>query len=643
MDVLGKTLENRYEVMEKIGEGGMSRVYKGLDKKLNRVVAVKVLYEQFAGDPEFLRRFKMEAKAAAKLSHPAIVNVYDEGENQGVHYIIMEYVEGLTIKEIVQRQGRLRSQDAAQLVLQVCDALVHAHAHKVIHRDIKPQNIIITTDGRAKVTDFGIARAAANATITHGRSMMGSVYYSSPEQARGSSANEQSDIYSLGVVLYEMVTGTVPFSGESPISVALKHLQEDFVPPREIVPDIPGETEMLIFRSMHKEPHSRYASALDFRNDLDEWLSGQEKNSTGGSSLLKRLHSYGLQSTRKDSDHNNYFQDKYLHEDDVDDNESETEDEEVEDNILPWKKVIIYGIVLGIVVLLLFNGYQFLRSSLVVPEIEVPELVGMSLDDAERELTTLGLKFSIVEEFHSDTVPEGHVISQEPPAQRSVKQDRVIELVLSKGAVEIEVPDLVGKSELESRLLLDDADLEMEVSYEYSESIDRGYVIRQDPSTDFSLAEGDTVHLVISEGKRPFSLRDFRGWSLEDAKEWIDNNGLVLRHTEEEYSEEHEEGHIVSQKPAAGEEVQTGDSVELIVSKGVEPVTYDTYEQSIIPEVPEGSIIKVYIEDVEGKKVIFEGEYQGEIINTEGVGEGQLVLMELRDEEYYTIDVIEFP
>ncbi len=639
MDVLGRTLDNRYEVMEKIGEGGMSRVYKGLDKKLNRIVAVKVLYEQFAGDPEFLRRFKMEAKAAAKLLHPSIVNVYDEGESQGIHYIIMEYVEGFTIKEIIQRQGRLRPQDAAQLVLQVCDALVHAHAHKVIHRDIKPQNIIITSDGRAKVTDFGIARAAANATITHGRSLMGSVYYSSPEQARGNFASEQSDIYSLGVVLYEMVTGTLPFSGESPVSVALKHLQEDLVPPRELVPDIPREMEMIIFRSMHKDPHLRYASAVELRNDLDEWLSGLEKDNLGSSSLLKRLHSYGLQSVRQDNDgYRSYSQNEYFQNE-----ESEDDEEAMSDSNLPWKKVIIYGVVLGIVVLLLFNGYQFLRSSFIVPEVEVPDLVGMSLNDVEQELASLELGYIIIDELHSDTVPEGYVISQDPPARRSVKQDRVIDLVLSKGVDEIEVPDLVGRSELESRIILNDADFEVDITHEYSENVESGYVIRQDPSKDFRLAKGDTVRLVISEGKRPFSLRDFKGWSLEDAKEWMDLNGLVLGDVREEYSDEYDEGQVLSQYPAAGEEVRSGNSVDFVLSKGAEPETYESYEYRIQPEVPEGNIIMVYIEDVEGKRTIFEGEYQGEVISAEGIGEGQIVLMELRDDEYYTIDVLEFP
>ncbi len=637
MEVLSKTLENRYEIMEKIGEGGMSRVYKGLDKKLNRVVAIKVLYEQFAGDPEFLRRFKMEAKAAAKLSHPAIVNVYDEGESQGVHYIIMEYVEGLTLKEIVQRQGRLQPQDAAQLVLQVCDGLVHAHAHKVIHRDIKPQNIIITPDGRAKVTDFGIARAAANSTITHGRSLLGSVYYSSPEQARGSSASAQSDIYSLGVVFYELVTGTVPFSGESPISVALKHLQEEFVPPREIVPDIPGEVEMIIFRSMHKEPHLRYASAVELRNELEQWLSGQGSENAGGSSLLKRLHSYGLQGIRKSDDYQDRYQDEYYEEED------DEEDEEMSNSNLPWKKVIIYGLLLGVFFLALFSGYRFLHSMLVVPEVQVPELVGMSLDDAEEELISLGLSLTITGELHSDTVPEDHVISQEPAGGRSVRQERIIELVISKGADFIEVPDLVGRSELEARLLLSDVGLEMEVSHEFSEDVAVGYVIRQDPGKDFRLVKGDTVHLVLSEGKKPFSLRNFKGWSLDDTKEWLSLYGLVLRNLEEEYSEEYGEGQVISQFPAAGEMIQSGDPVDLVLSKGIEPGTYESYEYRIRPDVPEGSIIKIYIEDVEGRKVVFEGEYQGEVITAEGIGEGQLVLMELKDNEYYTIDVMEFP
>ena len=275
----GRLLGNRYKVLEKVGEGGMARVYRGMDTKLNRQVAVKILYEQFAGDADFLRRFKQEAKAAARLTHPNIVNIYDEGEEDNIHYIIMEYVEGYTLKDLVQRDGRLKPEESVQIVIQICDALAHAHSQNVIHRDIKPQNIIMTEDGRVKVTDFGIARATADTTITYGRSLLGSVYYSSPEQARGYSTDSKSDIYSLGVLFYEMLTGVVPFSGESPISVALKHLQDDVVPPRSLIPELPAFLEGVILKTMRKDRQLRYNNALELKEDLEGWLTGRDRDS----------------------------------------------------------------------------------------------------------------------------------------------------------------------------------------------------------------------------------------------------------------------------------------------------------------------------------------------------------------------------
>ncbi|MGI5823697.1 MAG: protein kinase domain-containing protein, partial [Dethiobacteria bacterium] len=254
-------LENRYQVLEKIGEGGMAQVYRGMDIKLNRPVAIKILYEHLSNDQDFLRRFKLEAKAAAKLSHPAIVNVYDEGETEGLHYIIMEYVDGFTLKDIILREGNFKPEEAARISLQICDALLHAHSKNIIHRDIKPQNILVSREGRVKVADFGLARAATDATITYGKSLFGSVYYSSPEQARGSSADLKTDIYSLGIVLYEMLTGVVPFSGESPISIAIKHLQEEIVPPGNLVEGLSPGLEMIVTKATRKERNLRYANA----------------------------------------------------------------------------------------------------------------------------------------------------------------------------------------------------------------------------------------------------------------------------------------------------------------------------------------------------------------------------------------------
>lgn len=627
-------LGNRYRILESIGEGGMARVYRGMDTKLNRSVAIKVLYEQFAGDPDFLRRFKREAKAAAKLSHPSIVNVYDEGEEGNIHYIIMEYVDGYTLKEVIQRDGRLKPADAAQIVLQICDALVHAHGQKIIHRDIKPQNIIITGEGRVKVTDFGIARAAVDATITYGKSLLGSVHYSSPEQARGYCADQKTDIYSLGVVFYELLTGEVPFSGESPISIALKHLQEDIIPPGKLVEGLPEAVEKIVVKAMHKEQNLRYASAAQFRDELEEWLKNEKELNYGNNSLVKRMQSYTLYKDRRGFDEDPFEEPKET---------MPNKKRYPEKRKYSLKKILIYTGLLVFLLAMLFAGYKFIYNFLHVPEVPMPDLLGKSLVEAEEELDSLGLSYRVVREEYNDTVPKDHIISQEPPAERSVKQGREIELVLSLGPDLAEVPYLIGSTQLEARLMLSDVGLNMDVTREYSDEIAPDYVIRQDPGKGFQLPRGEEVRVVVSDGKKPFSLRGFRKWELEDVQEWLNLYGLVLRDVDEEYSDEIPEGQVISQFPASGEMVQAGDSVDLVVSLGIDPDLYKTYTFEIDPLVSRGQVIKVYVEDIEGTKTVFEGTYQGGMITAEGVGSGQVVLMELRNDEYQIIDILLFP
>jgi serine/threonine-protein kinase len=624
-EIPGRLLGNRYKLLENIGEGGMARVYRGMDTKLNRPVAIKILYEQFANDPDFLRRFKQEAKAAAKLSHPAIVNIYDEGEEGDVHYIIMEYVDGYTLKDVILRDSRLKPEEAAQIAIQICDALAHAHSQNVIHRDIKPQNIILTCEGRVKVTDFGIARATADTTITYGRSLLGSVYYSSPEQARGNHTDQKSDIYSLGILLYEMLTGVVPFSGESPISIALKHLQEDIVPPGKLVPELPSALETVVLKAVRKERQLRYSSALELRDDLEDWLvkTGEKINYISNPHFKR---SYSSELSRGQAN----------------DMDKEQEDE-MKRRGRSFKRIFGYGAVLVAVFLIMLFGYKFLHSFLVVPEVAVPELTNLSLEEAEKELLSLGLGCNILREVYSDTVPVNHIVSQETPAQRSVRKGKIIDLVISLGPEYVVVPFLISRTELEARLILSDLGLNMTSSQEYSEDIAPGYVIRQDPGKDFRLTRGDVVHVIISEGKKPFSIRSFQGWLLDNAKEWLNIYGLVLRNLEEEYSGEFPAGQIISQFPAAGELVQAGDPVDLVVSKGREPGTYKSYTIDLYPQVARGQLIKIYVEDEEGRRVIFEGAYQGQVISARGIGSGQFVLMEFRNQEYHIIDIKRFP
>lgn len=624
-EMIGRLLGNRYEIVKKIGTGGMATVYKGTDLKLNRSVAIKVLYEQFASDPEFLRRFQLEAKAAAKLSHSAIVNVYDEGEEEGIHYIIMEYVDGQTLKDVILSDGPLEPEEAVRIALPVCDALVHAHENNVIHRDIKPHNIIIAADGRVKVTDFGIARAVADSTITYDKSMLGSVYYSSPEQARGSRADQQSDIYSFGIVLYEMLTATVPFSGESPVSIALKHLQEDIIPPSRVVSGLPSTLEMIVSRAVRKDRSLRYQNAAQLRDDLEDWYESRIDEGYAAGPSVQRTRSLPYRGNRSWNSHHN-------------------EDEEAANSkALPYRKLLLYVSIAAALFVAVVIGYSFLYSYLVVPEVTVPDLVGSSIEDAEKELSLLGLDYSIARQSYSEDVALDHVISQDPPAGRNVRKERTIELAVSLGPEQVEVPDLTKRTELEARLILNEAGLEMEVSSEYSDDVAPGYVIRQDPGKDFRLGSGETVKVVISKGKKPFSLRNFQGWTLSDVQEWLNLYGLVMRNVEEEPSDTFAEGQVVSQYPAPGDTVQEGDPVDLVISLGKEPETGDIHQVEIQPRVAVGQVIKVYIDDDEGERLIFEGAYKGQIFRSEGYGSGRVVVMELRNDEYYTIDTRFFP
>ncbi len=624
-EMIGRLLGNRYEIVKKIGTGGMATVYKGTDLKLNRSVAIKVLYEQFASDPEFLRRFQLEAKAAAKLSHSAIVNVYDEGEEEGIHYIIMEYVDGQTLKDVILSDGPLEPEEAVRIALPVCDALVHAHENNVIHRDIKPHNIIIAADGRVKVTDFGIARAVADSTITYDKSMLGSVYYSSPEQARGSRADQQSDIYSFGIVLYEMLTATVPFSGESPVSIALKHLQEDIIPPSRVVSGLPSTLEMIVSRAVRKDRSLRYQNAAQLRDDLEDWYESRIDEGYAAGPSVQRTRSLPYRGNRSWNSHHN-------------------EDEEAANSkALPYRKLLLYVSIAAALFVAVVVGYSFLYSYLVVPEVTVPDLVGSSIEDAEKELSLLGLDYSIARQSYSEDVALDHVISQDPPAGRNVRKERTIELAVSLGPEQVEVPDLTKRTELEARLILNEAGLEMEVSSEYSDDVAPGYVIRQDPGKDFRLGSGETVKVVISKGKKPFSLRNFQGWTLSDVQEWLNLYGLVMRNVEEEPSDTFAEGQVVSQYPAPGDTVQEGDPVDLVISLGKEPETGDIHQVEIQPRVAVGQVIKVYIDDDEGERLIFEGAYKGQIFRSEGYGSGRVVVMELRNDEYYTIDTRFFP
>ncbi len=545
--MVGKVLAGRYELIEKIAEGGMARVYRGRDLVLKRTIAVKVLKDQMSGDAAFLRRFEREAQSAAALSHPHIVNMYDVGEQEGTNYMVMEYVDGINLKQYIREKGRLPAHEAINIAKQIAEALEQAHAAGVVHRDIKPQNILFSRKGKVKVTDFGIAIAGDGVTVTAGDQIIGSVQYISPEQARGEIAGKQSDLYSLGIVLYEMVTGKVPFSGESQVAVAMKHIQEEIVPPRRIVSDIPEALERIILKAVQKDSAERYTSAAEFLEDL---FYAEEK---------------GI--TRVASQRNSY-NNSYDEEDDFilrpqaglsgNNNRSEKKPRNWK-----WLKVLLVLIILGG---LLGTGAHYVSSYLFLPEIAIPDVKGLSQNEAQNVLREEGLiPDPDVSYIYDDEITVGNVVKTEPPQGRLVRQDREVKIFVSKGPEYIVTPELSGRTEREARTILEDLDLTMSVVRDYNEDVEKGEIYRQVPGESFPISRGEEVVVYVSEGRGPFKMADLIGYSEQGAIDYLEENDLRPRiRTEFAVGSS---GHVIDQKPEPGEEVLPGQSVDLIVGE----------------------------------------------------------------------------
>ncbi len=633
--MIDQVLANRYKIEEKIGEGGMAVVYRGYDNILNRSVTVKVLRAQFALDDNFVRRFKREAQSAASLSHPNVVNIYDVGEQEGTHYIVMEYIDGKSLKELITEKGKLPVNEAVQIARQICEALVSAHKNNIIHRDIKPHNILLTRDGRVKVTDFGIAKAVTAATVTYDNNVvMGSVHYFAPEQAKGGLAGEKADIYSLGIVLYEMLTGEVPFSGETPISVALQHLQENIKSPVEKNSEVSSSLEKIILKAVQKDPVLRYESAEDMLEDINMYINqgyvSSERFERPGVNAMQGQ----FVPVNNKNDHNGNGGG------DSPGNEEEPEDKK-------WKyKWLIIGLLSFIVfVTVLAFGFSQLRGMLTVDEVDVPDVIGLSLQEAVEALEEVELEHSVLEEVPHDEIPEGHIISQFSEAERTVKKGREVELVLSTGPVRLEVPSLVGLKELEAKIILQDMELVAEITEEYSTSVPAGEVISQNPREGTNLKKGDIVTLVISKGTEPFRMPNLVGRSLADARDWIELYRLSMGDVDERYSSSVPEGQVIEQSPEAGEMVHPQDTVDLVVSKGQDPAEMG-YNITIDPGlwgISEGENIRIDIDDNKGARTVFQGSYEGGTISVEGWGSGTVTIMKETEEGYETLEIVNFP
>ncbi len=546
--MIGKVLAERYELIEKIAEGGMARVYRGRDLLLKRTVAVKVLKDQMTGDAAFIRRFEREAQSAAALSHPHIVSIYDVGEQDGTYFMVMEYIDGKNLKEYIREKGRLPAPEAFRITRQIAEALEQAHKAGVIHRDIKPQNILFSREGNVKVTDFGIAIAGDGVTVTVGDEIIGSVQYIAPEQARGGLAGKQSDLYSLGIVFYEMVTGKVPFTGESPVAVAMKHIQEQIVPPGRLVSDLPGQLEQIILKAVQKDAAERYNSAQEILEDL---ISAEGNKDVRVSPARTTVNNVGNDQ-----------------EDDVILRPNPPVEEEKSWGLSSkTKRALLKGfLAIAFIAGIFGGGAYFLSTYFFIPEVAVPEVRNLSQSDASQVLREAGLvPAPDIEYIYDDQIQVGNVVKTDPPEGRIVRQDRVIDLYISKGSEFIKTPDLQGRTEMEARVILNDMDLIMNVERDYNEDIPEGHIYRQVPGESFRISRGEEVVVFVSEGRGPFPLADLTGYSEQGALDYLDANGLRPR-IRYQFSIG-SSGHVIRQMPEPGQEVLPGQTVDLIVGE----------------------------------------------------------------------------
>lgn len=595
--LVGLVFDHRYEVQQKIGVGGMADVYRGKDTLLGRPVAIKILHQNFSSDQDFVARFKREAQAAGKLNHPNVVSMYDVGFDQGFHYIVMEYVSGCTLKEYIQHHGdKVTVQEAVKITVAIAEGLEHAHMMGIVHCDVKPHNILITDSGRVKVTDFGIARAINSATtMMYTNSVMGSAHYISPEQASGKSINVSTDIYSLGVVLYELLTGEVPFRGETPVSVALQHVKDRVVAPRIKNAMIPPQLEQVVLMALEKEPGKRFGSISEMIQALRMSLGYR-----GGTSARPIQHDFATQVLPP------------LETEVLEEEEEQPEGILAKLGSLPQKYVIggaVFAFLLAFLWAFLSFGNFWSNST-----VDVPNVVGKQLSVATRLLEERHLRVSSSEVTNSD-VPAGQVISQSPEPGESVKEQRMVHLVVSKGAGDITIPDLQGMSFDQAREKLKALGLSIgKITYENDPSKDDGVVLSQGLQAGGKASKGATVDITINQTKgTTVEIPNVVGMTIKEAKEALGNLGLSIG----KISGSNEDSAVVTAvSPAPGSSVKRDESITLVgqskdgkkdgtnakqggATKGVVDVT--------VPNGRASQHVKLVVIDDDGGRVVYDG------------------------------------
>ena len=562
MNLEGRLLGNRYEIIKKIGNGGMATVYKAKCHVLNRYVAVKILRDEFTTDQEFISRFSIEAQAAASITHPNIVSIYDVGQDGNLYYIVMELIKGKTLKEIIiEENGPLPWKWSTNIAIQIASALETAHKNNIVHRDIKPHTIIITEDGIAKVTDFGIAKAVSNSTITAFGSTMGSVHYFSPEHARGGYTDSKSDLYSLGVVMYEMLTGRVPFDADTPVSVALKHMQEEPVPPIDINPKIPHAINDIILKAMRKDTTLRYQSATEMLSDLNRALKDPNGDFVDNNDYPE------MEATRKIPTLNN----EEIRSENLNKNQNQKKKGKFATFVKTHKKLSIAIIILILFILSVVGTMLYFKLTK-LEDVAIPNLVGISREEAEKMITDSKLKLGNVTEEYNSEYAAGYVISQDPEYRENynkVKENSSINLVVSLGIEEAIVPKVVGLTEEQAVKALEDAKLKYEIVEESSKKVEAGYVIKQETDADTKVYAGDTVKIHVSTGVKMSTVTSVMGKSESDAKKELKDLGLEVVVTEGE-DRTKDNGVVIKQSIEPGEKVESGSTITITINKIVE-------------------------------------------------------------------------
>lgn len=600
----GMFISDRYEIIEKVGSGGMADVYKAKDQRLNRFVAIKILKSEFSADKKFVGKFRGEAQSAAGLSHPNIVNVYDVGEDEGLYYIVMELVEGITLKSFIERKGRLDVKEAIGISIQIAMGMEAAHNNGIVHRDIKPQNIIISKAGKVKVTDFGIAKATSSNTITS--NAMGSVHYISPEQARGGYSDERSDIYSLGITMYEMLSGRVPFTGENTVAVALLHIQEEAVPLRQLDESIPISVERIVQKCMQKKPERRYLSASELIVDLKRSITNPNGNFVRiapaiTDSPTKQITDDEISTIKTAS---KTVQVNY--ENEIQDTSSLVEEsEEAEEGSMDPKieKIMIIGgiaaaVILAVIIIVLI--FKLVSGGSAKPELpkespspvveqsaspeaseepegdeellEVPPVVGSTYDEAKEELEDMGFVVRFTMET-SDEYEENYVIEQKPEAGDELEKGSIIRLVISTGKSTVAVPSVAGNSYSEAAGILEAEGFHnYSQQYEYSSSVEKDVVTRTDPIAGSNISTDTNIVIYVSQGpeKKYSEVPYVVGLSESKAIKELEDKNLKCGAVSYEHSSDVAKGLVITQGYSSGAQVEEGTAVDLVVSSGPE-------------------------------------------------------------------------